>query len=269
MMVNGHDGALIWDVQSDSLLRTLASDIQYGVFASSFDRFIGLARGKTYVYDLHTWGILGQFAIELTSGIGVRGTSQVIGLDVYRRQVLNVFDFATEQVVDSIVTRFPSEDALADHWHLAVSPDGRYLYASVIEGSGGGEAAVVCHDLMADSVTFLRRSPWVTSISITPDGSELWTAELNGAPGTITVWDAVSGVPLDTIHTHEAGGNWIEQVVYSEASDKAYIVTRSSGFFGSFRPTIVLDLKSRTVLGHLKGDPQRGYDWIAHLGSSE
>jgi hypothetical protein len=240
-MINGHDGALIWDLELDSVVATLSTEVQYGVFVPNGAFLLGLGRGKTFVYSIPGGELVNAYDTELMKGVLVAGTPWVVGLDLDEPAILKVFDYVAGRLVDTIDTRLDNEDDTAAFYELAISPDGALLYSWAIISDVS--SVVICHDLVGDSVRFVVDAQIVSSFGITPDGTELWIVEPGKAPkpGVIHIRNAQSGELVTTINTQEVGYFWLREVDFCDESAKAYVTSQSVA------PIIVIDTKTHLI----------------------
>lgn len=123
--------------------------------------------------------------------------------------------------------------------------------------------AVLCYDLIGDSIRFLVETAVVGACAISPDGSELWFSEFAIAPiGSMRICDARTGAVISQFATEEFGRWPASNIAFCEEFGKVYL--RSS----KGAPILVVDAASHAIVGKIAHNPGRPYESIVTMKTS-
>src|SRR5215208_1983817 len=128
----------------------------------------------------------------------------------------------------------PSVGAVNDSRYVALSPDGRHLYATGLDGSGNG--AVSMYDLSTSGVPTPNpgspvgagSSPW--GLTASPDGRSLYVAN-SGDPETVSQYDIgpAGGLTPKSPAEVPLPGTGSRQIALTPDGRHAYVIHSASG----------------------------------------
>lgn len=133
----------------------------------------------------------------LYTGTGFEGKT-LVSIDTKTKKIINEINF--ENGVHGI----------------DISPDGKYLYVSSMNGLGKGEGIVtVINTENMEKITEVKTGGGPAHVAVKPDGSQVWVANVNG--NTVAALDAKTNTLIKTISVGEVpnevamspDGNWV------------------------------------------------------------
>lgn len=137
---------------------------------------------------------------------------------------------------------------------IDLSDDGQLLYAIAMKDLDGASALFVCYDLVADSV--ISEYPlWVPDVVCTnPIRGEVYVLGFSDpwrrTPGNIWVFDAATGVFLESVSLWGHDRNWYEQMTgrglaVTPDGNQLYVATYALAYT-ELNPSTVLRIDTRT-----------------------
>jgi len=232
---------------------------------------------STLVYDIPGFTLRESWPRPRDAAERVPGQQQVAAVD-WRSwghgedlSKLVFFDYVNYRAVDSLIIEPDSQGIGFQIIHFTFSPDGTRLYA--LGGQTGFGAGLVGYDLRTRQVLFRQQmyGPY-GSCQATPDGREVWATDPGypiedspGLPQTIFIFDAYTGILIDTVSTRGISPEpyWpiaAREIRIPPDGSKAYV--SCGDFFTGPQPILVISTATRHIERLIFGDFETAAWWI-------
>ncbi len=217
----------LWNLESVTPV-TLPIALQSAEFLPDRGALLGITHDKVFVLSLTDGSVLREFdGVIFRQPRHIHGSSLSVGRSL-ARDTLYLLDCDSGLLTDTITLGPISPYGHVELLHCwAVSPDGRLVYAgvSMSDSAGNKSQLAVCYDLQLRQLRFVIESGAALACDASPDGREVWYAELGwGNSGSVLVCDAATGRVITRIQTESFGPFPADDIEFCPDLNKTYLL---------------------------------------------